>query len=157
MLACECGTKLQELNGWIGGRNPVGFTDIDKTQRWDKNDIRGENKRAIKKFRKKGGLLIPITGAPLCHIPQVFHKSIMFGESGGAMMLPDNRIVELVPEAGKEAMWELRQLLGITVSEGMDRIGTTTVLMEGPRYVSLTLLPKFTFEAEQQAGYDTAI
>lgn len=137
---CNCKLELEGLNQWIADLGPVVFTDIDQTQRWGKDDIQQENKRAIQEFQKKGGLLIPITGAPFWHIPSVFQGHLMFGESGGVLLLPDERIVELVPEVGTEAIWQLRSLLGITVSEGLDLIDNTTVLIEGPRYVSLTLV-----------------
>ncbi|HEX9721834.1 MAG TPA: hypothetical protein VGA53_01075 [Candidatus Paceibacterota bacterium] len=139
MVACQCNLRLGELEPWIAGADSIVFTDVDETQRWGKDDISSANAEAIKNFREHG-LLIPITGAPLWHIPPELQGGIMYGESGGVLQLPNKQIVELVPEEGTEAIRKLRSLLGICAMEGLDFIDGDSVLLEGPRYVSLTLV-----------------
>lgn len=140
IMRCDCACKLGGwAEAWVSGPGPLVFTDIDNTMRWDKDPILPENEQAIQKFQKKGGTLIAVTGAPLWHIPRILRRTLAFGESGGVLAFPDDRIITLVPDEGLSAMWELRRYLGIDVSAGMFQINGEKVIVEGPRYSSLTL------------------
>ena len=135
----ECVGKLARKMQWIEGLSPIVFGDVDRTFRWLKDKVPYENTEAVRHFRAKGGLLMPITGAPLVHVPSVLRGSFTFAESGGVLQLPNRRIVVLAPQLELSAVEELQLLLGIGVQYGLGRIDGKLVFVEGPRYASLTL------------------
>jgi len=121
------------------GRCPVVLSDIDKTMRWDKGDVSRETQDAIMQFQQ-GGLFIPITGAPLLHIPKFLCKfPLAFAESG-AVVLFSGRAKVLASLESLEALGELKCALGIFDEQQSVRLANGIVLLEGPRMASLTLV-----------------
>jgi len=78
-----------------------------------------------------------ITGAPLSHLPDI-PVEFGFAESGGVMRHGSEETFTF--DQGFNAVCRLKEFLGITVEDGPDAIDGRTVIVEGVRRTSLTLL-----------------
>jgi hypothetical protein len=131
-------TELKEAK-----RKGIVFSDVDLTQRWGKHPISAENVEGIWAFRERGGLVIPITGAPFTHIPHVLKKDFAFSESGAVVSWIEGDSIKNEIIAPQESIWALEELqlrLGVSPCGGWNKIQQGYVFVEGPRRASLTLV-----------------
>lgn len=95
--------------------------------------------QALSRFRGNGGKLVAITGAPLKHVPRElfsFSGAILLAEHGAVQ----SREGEIITFGETEAIEKIKRKLSITVEDGLQKIDGGTVIVEGPRLASLTLL-----------------
>lgn len=124
----------------MNDKTPIVFSDLDDTLRWAKDPLSAETKRAISCFRRKGGLLIPITGGPKRHIPDYLINPCAFCESGAVMLLRQETIV-LASLEGLEAIKYISALVGVKIRDGPCTIlDKYRVIIEGPREACLTIV-----------------
>ena len=85
----------------------------------------------------RGMLFFMITGAPVAHLPSL-PALLAFAESGAVKRLGNGDYV--VKGKGMNAIRTLRKLLRITREDGLDEIEEGSIIIEEPRFCSLTLL-----------------
>jgi len=113
------------------------ISDIDGILRQGKKDIRPGLKKQIKDFCGAGNRLIPITGAPLNHIPPVLLDccEMVCAEHGGVCAKEGN-----VNYSAPTALVEFMRRLGIKTSDGREEISEGAVIIEGERKTGVTIL-----------------
>jgi len=93
---------------------------------------------ALRNFRQKGHKLVFITGAPIHHVPlQLFGLAEKIFVEQGGLKWKNN---EVSAASQTKDIYLLRDYLGIRVEDGLQRFNNKTLIVEGMRYASLTLL-----------------
>lgn len=122
-------------------RKPIVLSDVDNTMRWNKSPLSSDTAQSIRTFSRKGGLFIPITGAPLRHIPSMHLFSFAFAESGALLKYANGQRKILAPAAEIDALRKVTQFLGVNVRDGPCIVlGKYRAIVEGPREAALTLI-----------------
>ena len=113
-------------------------SDLDEVLRADKGPVARELAEAIARIGSRSDVTICIiTGAPHAHIPPIFYHTA-FAESGAVRL--DQHGTLAIAHEGEEVIKDLRRALGITKDDGIDEIKEGSVIIEEPRFCSLTLL-----------------
>ncbi len=113
-------------------------SDLDEVLRSDKGPVAPELAGAIARVGSRADVKICIiTGAPAAHVPPIFYH-VAFAESG-AVRIDRGGSLTIMHE-GALVIRDLREMLGITKDDGLDEIKEGSVIIEEPRFASLTLL-----------------
>ncbi len=113
--------------------------DVDGILVVNKGPMDASVSQSLDRFGANGGKLIVITGAPLKHIPRElfsFSGATLLAEHGAVQWR--DRETTVLGEA--EAIDKIKKGMGITVQDGVQKIDGGTIIVEGPRLASLTLL-----------------
>lgn len=114
------------------------ISDVDDVLRRGKEPVAQEVGEAICEFRARGSRFLMITGAPKSHLPLYIPADAYFAETGAVWKREGRKWT--YSKKAKEAIGALRASLGIAKEDGLDEIEEGTIIVEGIRSCSLTIL-----------------
>ncbi len=144
---------LYDIGGININKKTIVISDVDGVLRQNKKPISVPLFEKIKEISSNGTEFIAISGAPLEHLEDLstLSSARIFAEMGGVELVRNNgsNFREILASNSHHIDF-LKKALGFRVEKGIDKIDKIEVIVEGPRFTSLSIItgspPHYNYE-----------